>query len=274
LSACLCLIAHPDDETMLCGGTLALLAARGVDVHLACLTRGEGGELGEPPITDREYLGDVRTQELACAALQLGCRAPRFLGYVDPVVGPGETLFAPEHDFDALVDQIKSLLVSIRASVLLTHGSNGEYGHPAHQLVHRAALSAAAHPALTEPGRPPVIVYSFAATYPNHRYPRLANVDDPADLIVDVSAALDQKEAAARCHASQNALFVRRRSEAAGRPLTVREILLTEESFHRHWPASAPHSAPPPAADPFLAWLRPSDPAAASTSRPIDQVTN
>ena len=36
-----CLVAHPDDETVLCGGTFALLAARGVDVHVVCLTRGE-----------------------------------------------------------------------------------------------------------------------------------------------------------------------------------------------------------------------------------------
>jgi len=240
---------------MLCGGTLALLTTRGVDVHLLCLTRGEGGELGEPPLTDRAGLAALRTQELACAAQQLGCQAPQFLGYVDPLVGPSETLFAPEHDFDTLVEQIVNVLVSVRASVLLTHGSNGEYGHPAHQLVHRAALAAAAHPALAEAGHPPAIVYSFAATYPNHPYPRLANADDSASLIVDVSGVLDQKEAAARCHASQNALFVRRRSEAAGRPLTVREVLLAKESFHRHWPAQAAYSPPPPAADPFLAWL-------------------
>jgi LmbE family N-acetylglucosaminyl deacetylase len=74
-------------------------------------------------------------------------------------------------------------------------------------------------------------------------------VDDPADLIVDVSAFLDQKEAAALCHATQNALFVRRRSERAGRQVTVREALLTEEAFHRHWPAS------PVDGDAFVKWL-------------------
>jgi LmbE family N-acetylglucosaminyl deacetylase len=49
MASLLCLVAHPDDETMLCGGTQALLAARGVETHMVCLTRGEGGELGEPP---------------------------------------------------------------------------------------------------------------------------------------------------------------------------------------------------------------------------------
>jgi LmbE family N-acetylglucosaminyl deacetylase len=44
----LAFFAHPDDETMLCGGTLALLSKAGIEIHLVCATRGEGGECGEP----------------------------------------------------------------------------------------------------------------------------------------------------------------------------------------------------------------------------------
>jgi LmbE family N-acetylglucosaminyl deacetylase len=240
----LCLIAHPDDETMLCGGTLARLAAQGVAVHLACLTRGEGGEMGEPPLVEREHLGEFRSRELACAAKALGIETLSYLDYLDPLVGPEDALFAPEHDPAVLQNQIMALLRETGASVLLTHGSNGEYGHPAHQLVHRAGLAAAVTLGAAAP-----IVYSFAAHYPEHQYPRLANADDPADLVVDVTPYLPQKEAAALCHATQVALFVRRRSEAAGRTLTVREIILTEESFHRHLPTQ------PPAVDPFRDWL-------------------
>ena len=93
------------------------------------------------------------------------------------------------------------------------------------------------------------LVYSFAASYPSHPYPRLANADDPADLVVDVSSTLDRKVAAARCHATQNALFVRRRSAEEGRQLTVEEVMLSEEGFHRHWPAALIGE------DPFTAWL-------------------
>ena len=242
--ALLCLVAHPDDETMLCGGTLARLAAQGVAVHLACLTRGEGGEMGEPPLVERGCLGEFRARELACAAAALGVQSLRYLDYIDPLVGPEDSLFAPEHDPATLQSQIMGLLRQSSASVLLTHGSNGEYGHPAHQLVHRAGLAAAAALGAAAP-----IVYSFAALYPDHQYPRLANADDPADLVVDVTPFLPQKEAAALCHATQVALFVRRRSEAAGRSLTVREIILTEESFHRHLPVH------PPAVDSFRDWL-------------------
>ena len=94
------------------------------------------------------------------------------------------------------------------------------------------------------------LVYSFAASYARHPYPRLANADDPADVVVDVSAYLEQKQAAALCHVTQNPLFVRRRSETAGRPMTVREVLLTEEAFRRQWPAE------PLPTDPFLDWVR------------------
>ena len=244
MSSLLCVVAHPDDETILCGGTLALLSARGVAVHIFCLTRGEGGELGEPPLADRERLGQVREQEMVCAVGKLGGKSLTFLDYVDPLVGPGEALFAPEHDPTFLAGQIVAGIKQFGPEAVLTHGSNGEYGHPAHQLMH--TMTRVAVLSLGEAAPP---LYSFAASYPAHPYPRLSNSDDAADLIVDVSTCLDHKEAAARCHATQTALFVRRRSQMAGRQLTLREVLLTEEAFHRHWPVE------PRVTDPFLRWL-------------------
>ena len=242
----LCVVAHPDDETILTGGTLALLASRRVEVHVVCLTRGEGGELGAPPLTTREQLGEVREAEIVGAVGKLGGRSLSFLGYVDPTVGPGDELFAPAHDPTMLSGQIVASIKQVQAQVVLTHGSAGEYGHPAHQLVHNSVLIAAASLGAAAP-----VVYSFAAAYAAHPYPRLANAPDPADVIVDVSAFMDKKTAAALCHATQTPLFVRRRSEAAGRALTVAEVLMAEESFHRHWPGE------PVAADPFLAWVMP-----------------
>ncbi len=235
-------VAHPDDETILCGGTLALLATRGVAVHVVCLTRGEGGELGEPPVASRAGLGAAREQEMVAAVRALGARSLTFLDYVDPTVGPGEALFAPEHDPVMLAGQFANCLKQIKPDVVLTHGSNGEYGHPAHLAVHRAAVAAVASLDDDAPA-----VWTFAAAYRAHPYPRLSNVDDAAGLVVDVRSVLDAKEAAALAHRSQNALFVRRRSLAAGRPLAVREVLLAEESFHQMAPARA--------ADPFASWV-------------------
>jgi LmbE family N-acetylglucosaminyl deacetylase len=237
-------VAHPDDETIFCGGTLARLAARGVAVHVVCLTRGEGGEVGEPPLCSRAELGAVREREMVCAVGKLGGKSLTFLDYVDPPVGPDDTLSAPEHDPVMLAGQIVNSLKQFTPGVVLTHGSDGEYGHPAHQLAHTSVLAAVA--SLKEAA---LLMYSFAATYPAHPYPRLANVHDSADVIVDVSDFLDQKEAAALCHATQTALFVRRRSQQAGRQLSVRDVLLAEESFHRHWPTEAA------ASDSFLEWI-------------------
>lgn len=243
----LCLFAHPDDETMLCGGTLALLAARGVNVHYVCLTRGEGGELGEPERCARAGLGEVREQELVCAVQKLGGRSLTFLGYVDPTIGAGEELYAPPHDPVMLAGQIVNCIEQFKAEVVLTHGTNGEYGHPAHVLLNRMALAAVA--AIEKEGktRAPWL-YSFAAMYPTHPYPRLANAEDAADIVVDVRPHLDRKEAAALCHQTQNALFVRRRSAQAGHPVTVREVLLPEEGFKRQWGKAE--------GDVFLEWIR------------------
>jgi LmbE family N-acetylglucosaminyl deacetylase len=241
----LCVVAHPDDETILTGGTLAKLASGGVAVHLLCLTRGEGGELGEPPVGARAELGQVREKEMVCAVGKLGGRSLTFLDYVDPEVGPDEKLAAPEVDPKMLAGQIIAGIKQCGAEVVLTHGSDGEYGHPAHRLLHTVAKIAVASLGQAAP-----YLYSFAASYPRHPYPRLCNKSDRADVVVDVSAFLDQKEAAALCYASQTALFVRRRSKKAGRQLAVREILLTKEAFRRHWPVWKM------ADDPFLKWLK------------------
>ncbi len=248
-------VAHPDDETILCGGTLALLAAGGVAVHVVCLTRGEGGELGEPPVAERAGLGAAREQEMVGAVRALGARSLTFLDYVDPTVGPGEALFAPEHDPVMLAGQFVNCIKQVKPDVVVTHGSNGEYGHPAHLLVHRTTVAAAAALGDAAPA-----VWTFAAAYRAHPYPRLSNIDDAADLVVDVRGALDAKETAALAHRSQNALFVRRRSLAAGRPLEVRDVLLREESFHRVELAHA--------SDPFATWIGDAgrDPGLAETS--------
>lgn len=216
--------AHPDDETMLTGGTLALLSSQGVQVHILAATRGEGGELGDPPLCTREELGAVREAELRCAARALGAASVGFLGYVDPLVGPDEELYPFEADFDELVGQILVAIHDLRPDVVLTHGRDGEYGHPAHQLLHEAtreAISQTAHPPL---------FYSFAAKVSGIE-DHIWNESDPAHLALDIRPWLDAKEHAALCHVTQHALFRRRHPGK-----TIRELLRTTEGFHRHHP--------------------------------------
>jgi LmbE family N-acetylglucosaminyl deacetylase len=227
----LAFFSHPDDETMFCGGTLALLARQGVAVFYLCATRGEGGEAGEPPLCTLEELGKVRQAELACATKTLGGRGLAFLDYIDPRIGPDESLYPYHDDADQVAEELASIIRRVNPQVLVTHGANGEYGHPAHVLSYQAARQAV----LSLDGDAPAL-YCVSAAFPDHPRPRHVNRDQPAHLVLDVTPAMEQKIQAALCHRSQHALFVRRPSQQAGRQLTVPEVLLSVESLHRALP--------------------------------------
>lgn len=226
--------AHPDDETMLAGGVLALLASAGAQVHYLSATRGEGGEAGEPPLCPLEELGQVRADELACAVAVLGGASLAFLDYVDPRVGPNDELYAFTDDLDRLAAEVAKVIRRVGAQVVVAHGSNGEYGHPAHRLAHRAAVAAVA--AVASIADNPPLLYTVQAAFAEHPKPRQMNADDPADLVLDVSPVMEQKIQAALCHRTQHALFVRRASKEAGRPLSVPEVIVSMEGLHRVMP--------------------------------------
>jgi len=231
----LCIVAHPDDETMLTGGVLAMLAERGVAVYVLCATRGEGGEVGEPPVCTRDELARVREAELRCAATALGARSVEFLGYVDPAVGPDGEGRAFEADRAGFESRIVAAIRRLRPAGLLTHGSRGEYGHPGHLLVHRTVLGA--HRIIrSQPAAPPAL-YTFCAAVPGHQ-DRIFNTADTAHVVLDVTPWLDAKAAAAACHRTQRALFFRHHPEAR----TMRDALRTTESLHRVWPSDGPHA--------------------------------
>ncbi|GAG71710.1 unnamed protein product, partial [marine sediment metagenome] len=63
MASILVISAHPDDETLFAGGTLAMYAEKGHTVFILETTRGQGGEVGEPPLTTRENLATFREQE-------------------------------------------------------------------------------------------------------------------------------------------------------------------------------------------------------------------
>ncbi len=246
----LAFFAHPDDETMLSGGVLALLARLGAQVHLLCATRGEGGEVGDPPVCTPEELGRVREAELVCAARALGARSLTFLDYVDPRVGPNEELFPYAAGLTELAGQVAAALRQFEVRAVLTHGANGEYGHPAHVLTHQAARLAVE--SFEQEGRPAPLLYTVAASFPEHPRPRLTNVDDPADLALDIRPALEEKTRAALCHRTQHDLFVRWQSQEQGRRFSVPEVIIPVEGLRRVYPPSG--GAPQ---DELAALLRP-----------------
>jgi LmbE family N-acetylglucosaminyl deacetylase len=145
--------AHPDDESLLTGGTLARAAAEGHRVVLVVATRGEAGGTGG------DTLGARRLAELHRAAAKLGCARVAELGYHDSglhgdaVVAPGQ---APRF-VDVPVEQAAAALIDIlreeNADVLTGYDAPGGYGHPDHRQVHdvaRFAAAAAGTPVLLE----------------------------------------------------------------------------------------------------------------------------
>jgi len=145
------ILAHPDDESMCLGGTLARYAAEGISTHLVTATRGEKGWSGPP----EEYpcptaLGAIRQAELLDAAHVLGLQSVDFLDYID-----GELAQA---DVQQATARIVSLVRSIRPQVVLTFGPEGDYGHPDHIAISQltaGALVCAADPVYPGKNRPP-----------------------------------------------------------------------------------------------------------------------
>jgi LmbE family N-acetylglucosaminyl deacetylase len=121
----MCIFAHPDDESLGVGGTLARYAAEGVETHLLTATRGERGWFGDeasnPGLT---ALGKMREAELGAAARVLGISSVTLMDYID-----GELDQAPA---DKIVGEIVMHIRRIRPQVVITFGPDGGYGHPDH----------------------------------------------------------------------------------------------------------------------------------------------
>ncbi|HEY8301537.1 MAG TPA: N-acetyl-1-D-myo-inositol-2-amino-2-deoxy-alpha-D-glucopyranoside deacetylase [Jatrophihabitans sp.] len=160
--------AHPDDETIGTGATMARYAADGAQVTLLTCTLGELGEVLVPELeglaAERgDQLGGYRISELAAAMRELGVTDHRFLG------GPGcwrdsgmigtagnddpRAFWSCATDpqrFDRAVDQAAAVLREVRPQVVVTYDENGGYGHPDHIMAHRVAMAAVDRAA--EPG--------------------------------------------------------------------------------------------------------------------------
>ncbi|MQA32200.1 N-acetyl-1-D-myo-inositol-2-amino-2-deoxy-alpha-D-glucopyranoside deacetylase [Modestobacter roseus] len=155
--------AHPDDETINNGATMAACVAAGVEVTLLTCTLGEEGEVLVPELAQlaadqADQLGGYRIGELAAAMDALGVTDWRFLGgagrYRDSGMMGTPPNDAPRAfwraDLTEAVDAAVAVVREVRPQVLVTYDENGGYGHPDHIQAHRvamAAVDAAADPA-------------------------------------------------------------------------------------------------------------------------------
>lgn len=136
----LCVLAHPDDESLGFGGALARYAAEGVETYVITATRGQRGWFGPADAYPGGYvLGRTRQWELWEAAEVLGLREVILLDYMDGDLDQAD----PQHVIAEIVEQVRR----IRPQVVLTFDPSGFYGHPDHIAISQftmAALVAAA----------------------------------------------------------------------------------------------------------------------------------
>jgi LmbE family N-acetylglucosaminyl deacetylase len=139
--------AHPDDEAIATGGTMARAKREGHRVVLVSATRGELGEFAPDSLAPGEQLVDRRVAELHAAAEILGVDRVEFLGYRDSGMAGEPTNDDPgafaAADIDEAAGRLARLLEAEHADVLTIYDENGNYGHPDHIQVHRVGVRAA-----------------------------------------------------------------------------------------------------------------------------------
>jgi N-acetyl-1-D-myo-inositol-2-amino-2-deoxy-alpha-D-glucopyranoside deacetylase len=162
--------AHPDDETIETGGTIATLVDAGAEVCVLTCTRGERGEVIpddlKPALASHDALARVREKELASAMKILGVTDHRYLGdrgarwsgavdraYVDSGMSWGKRGAQPGTDddpesltaatFSSVASDIASVIIAVGPDAVVSYDARGGYGHPDHIRVHDAARHAA-----------------------------------------------------------------------------------------------------------------------------------
>jgi LmbE family N-acetylglucosaminyl deacetylase len=194
------LLAHPDDETFIAGGTIAKYAAAGVEIGVVCATRGQRGKTGD--VCSRDHLASVREAELRDAARILGIRHLEILDYEDQSLA------------SAPADEIRRAMVAAlrrqRPEIAVSFDPNGMNLHTDHIAISRFAADAVAaaadsrwHPETGEPHTVDRMIWCAPEPVFN-----LGRRDDAAalpgiDFLIDTSPYRDKKLAALQAHRTQ-----------------------------------------------------------------------
>lgn len=223
-----CFHAHPDDESISTGGSIARAVAEGHRVVLVVATSGDHGEMPDD-LAPGETLVDRRCKETEASAAVLGLHRVEWLGYADSgMTGWEQNLHSNsflQAPLDEAAERLALILRAEHADVLTTYDWHGNYGHPDHIKVHQVgqrAAELAGTPAVFEAtmNRDEMVRFFERAKAEGMVGPGGTDDDfDPngpaddgnpmgsteAELThrVDVSAYVDQKRASIRCHKSQ-----------------------------------------------------------------------
>lgn len=240
-------LAHPDDESLACGGTIARCADAGAEVTLVCATRGEAGSFDAALEIPAGQLAKVRTAELEAACAVLGIAHLEWLDLED-----GMLPWLPAAEVS---DAIGRVAEAVRPEAIITFGRDGLYWHPDHIAIGErtreaaratAACAGAALYCVTLPPRAMPQVASAARLASGRTDVSFWGV--PASifgrgapsptLVVDVSSVLTRKLAAMQCHRSQLAPLNPLRDLTPDHP----HFALAFENFHLADTSPAPSS--------------------------------
>ncbi len=232
-------LAHPDDESLGIGGTIAKYAAEGVEVFLVSATRGDGGRYrihrpGDAQHPGADALAAIRERELCAAASVLGVKDVAFLDYRDQQLDR-----ARPRD---VIDAIGRHLRRVQPDVVITFGPDGAYGHPDHIAVCQfatAAVVAAAQPSIAK-------LYYIAwpestwAAY-QHAFKKLTSTVDGVErqvvpwpdweitTVIDTAAFVPTVWKAIACHESQMSAY----EQLKNLPPEDHQAIWGKQSFYR-----------------------------------------
>ena len=212
--------AHPDDEAISTGGTMALSSDQGHHVTLVVATRGEMGEPVPGVLDDGELLGDRREAETHRSADILGVHHVAFLGYRDSGMVDEPSNDDPacfwQADLEEASQRLAVILQDTKADMLIGYDPNGVYGHPDHVKVHlvgaRAAEIAGVDKVLWATANRTMIQQAAAdgafdeGDLSDEEPVDRSDFGMPEEELthgIDVTAALDRKRSSLMAHASQ-----------------------------------------------------------------------
>jgi LmbE family N-acetylglucosaminyl deacetylase len=214
--------AHPDDESIATGGSMAAAAAAGHRVVLVVATGGEVGEVPDGFLGPDETLAERREAETRASAQILGVSRVEFLGYRDSGMVGEPTNDDPacfwQADVEAAAARLVAILRDEAADVLTTYDDHGTYGHPDHVQVHRVGVragelagTARIYEATVDRDALRTMMAEAreagldagAVEGPDVDEMQLGVSGDRITTAVDVSAHLDRKRASMRAHGSQ-----------------------------------------------------------------------
>lgn len=197
---------HPDDESLMFGGTLAKYGQdKRITTCLVTVTRGELGNLGPPKLgATRKTIAAVRERELRCATAILNVNRLHILDYQD-----GELSSVEEHI--GIADMVR-LIQKIKPQVIITFGPDGGYGHPDHVALSSWVTEAVKRTKPVKKLYYYAIKKDFATNFIKHfgKIPLNGELLEIAvhdesyiDTTIDCRKYLEQKFAAIHCHQSQ-----------------------------------------------------------------------